>query len=74
MKCKALLALVAGMVTSAASADLLVDEQTHNLDLLPVVPAPFQIGFFAREPMLMHPSAVAFDTRGRLFVGGGPQF
>ena len=62
------------LAASAASADLLVDEQTHNLDLLPPVPAPFKLGFFAREPMLVHPSAVAFDARGRLFVGGGPQF
>lgn len=61
-------------VASGAAADLLVDEQSHDLDLLPPVPAPFAIKFFAREPMLMHPSALTFDAAGRLFVGGGPQF
>lgn len=75
MKFKTLLGIAAVLaVTSTVSADLLVDEQRHNLDLLPPVPVPFKIGFFAREPMLMHPSALAFDARGRLFVGGGPQF
>ncbi|MDX2019537.1 MAG: c-type cytochrome [Deltaproteobacteria bacterium] len=67
-------AAAAMAVASSAAADLLVDEQSHNLDLLPPVPAPFAIAFYAREPMLMHPAALTFDAAGRLFVGGGPQF
>jgi putative membrane-bound dehydrogenase-like protein len=75
MKFRSLLGIAAGLaVASVASADLLVDEQNHDLSLLPPVPAPFKIGFFAREPMLMHPSALTFDAQGRLFVGAGPQF
>jgi len=79
MKFRSLLGVAAGLaVASVASADLLadllVDEQNHDLSLLPPVPAPFKISFFAREPMLMHPSALTFDAQGRLFVGAGPQF
>ncbi|MCG5051943.1 MAG: c-type cytochrome [Myxococcales bacterium] len=58
----------------AGAADLLVDEQEHDLDALPPVPAPFRMAFFAREPLISHPAALAFDAKGRLYVGGGPQF
>ncbi len=36
--------------------------------------SPFKTDLVAKEPDLMHPSALAFDGKGRLFVGGGPQF
>lgn len=41
---------------------------------LPTVPADLQIGLFAREPQIRNPAAMAFDRRGRLFVGQGPQY
>src|SRR6185436_6387226 len=41
---------------------------------LPEVPPGFVATLFAREPLVRHPVSMAFDARGRLFVGMGPQF
>src|SRR5688572_23905019 len=41
---------------------------------LPVVPPGFKVELFAREPLVRNPCAMAFDSRGRLFVGQGPQY
>lgn len=41
---------------------------------LPIVPAELKVELFAREPMVRNPAAMAFDARGRLFVGQGPQY
>jgi len=41
---------------------------------VPETPVGFAATLFAREPLVRHPSALAFDARGRLFVGMGPQF
>lgn len=41
---------------------------------LPSVPAGFKVGLFAQEPLVRNPCAMAFDARGRLFVGQGPQY
>lgn len=46
----------------------------YDLDALPLVPAGFKVQFFAKEPDLLHAVCLAFDAKGRLFVGGGPQF
>src|ERR1043165_6150353 len=43
-------------------------------ELLPTVPAGFKAQLFAREPDVRNPCAMAFDPRGRLFVGQGPQY
>ena len=43
-------------------------------DALPKVPAGFEISFFAREPLVRQPCSMAFDARGRLCVGMGPQY
>jgi putative membrane-bound dehydrogenase-like protein len=43
-------------------------------ELMPTVPADLQVGLFAREPQIRNPAAMAFDGRGRLFVGQGPQY
>ena len=42
--------------------------------LLPAVPADLSVALVAREPLLRNPCAMAFDARGRLFVGQGPQY
>ena len=42
--------------------------------VLPAVPPELKVELFAREPMVRNPSAMAFDARGRLFVGQGPQY
>ncbi len=41
---------------------------------LPSVPDGFQVRVFAQEPLVYKPTSLAFDARGRLFVGQGPQY
>jgi putative membrane-bound dehydrogenase-like protein len=41
---------------------------------LPSVPAGFEVKFFAKEPLVRQPCSMAFDAKGRLFVGMGPQY
>lgn len=41
---------------------------------LPAVPSELKVELFAREPLVRNPAAMAFDARGRLFVGQGPQY
>lgn len=41
---------------------------------LPAVPAGLEVQLFASEPAIRNPAAMAFDQRGRLFVGQGPQY
>ncbi|MBL9186689.1 MAG: PmoA family protein [Opitutaceae bacterium] len=45
-----------------------------GMALLPQVPDNFSVSLFAREPLVRNPCALAFDARGRLFVGQGPQY
>lgn len=41
---------------------------------LPIAPPGFAVELVAREPLIRNPCAMAFDSRGRLFVGQGPQY
>jgi len=41
---------------------------------LPTAPEGIEIKLVAREPLVRNPCALAFDSRGRLFVGQGPQY
>ena len=41
---------------------------------LPRVPAGFEVKIFAKEPLVRQPCSMAFDAKGRLFVGMGPQY
>ncbi|MEO6245996.1 MAG: PVC-type heme-binding CxxCH protein [Opitutaceae bacterium] len=41
---------------------------------LPVGPPGITVSLVAREPLVRNPCAMAFDSRGRLFVGQGPQY
>lgn len=41
---------------------------------LPRVPEGFEISIFAQEPRVYKPSAICFDSKGRLMVGQGPQY
>ena len=43
-------------------------------EALPSVPAGFEVSFFAREPLVRQPYSMAFDAKGRLCVGMGPQY
>jgi len=45
-----------------------------SLSALPQVPDGFEVTMFAREPLVRNPCSIAFDARGRMFVGMGPQY
>jgi putative membrane-bound dehydrogenase-like protein len=42
--------------------------------LLPSVPEGFEVMLYASEPLVRQPCSMAFDRRGRLFIGMGPQY
>ena len=67
------LVLIACLSLSPAYGQGLGD-RSGDIDALPVVPDGFEIGFAAREPLVRNPSAMAFDVRGRMFIGMGPQY
>ena len=41
---------------------------------LPQVPDGFNIELVASEPLVRNPCAMAFDSRGRMWIGMGPQY
>lgn len=41
---------------------------------LPQVPEGFRVNLFARDPFIRNPASMAFDAKGRLCVGQGPQY
>ncbi|MDQ8199405.1 PmoA family protein [Pelagicoccus enzymogenes] len=50
-------------------------EETEDVSSdLPSVPEGFEVELYAKEPLIRNPGAMAFDRRGRLFVGYGPQY
>ncbi|MBS0264441.1 MAG: PmoA family protein, partial [Planctomycetes bacterium] len=49
-------------------------DKTVDPQALPKVPDEFRITVFATEPLVRQPCSLAFDERGRLFVGMGPQY
>jgi len=49
-------------------------DKSANREALPTVPAEFEVTLFASEPLVRQPCSMAFDERGRLFVGMGPQY
>ncbi len=46
----------------------------HGDELFPIVPDDLQVSLFARDPLVRNPCAIAFDAKGRLCVGMGPQY
>lgn len=50
------------------------EDKSSDLQALPNVPAEFDVTLFASEPLVRQPCSMAFDERGRLFVGMGPQY
>ncbi len=67
--------LCAALLLAAVSA-LASDFEDPNADreAMPTVPPGFEITIFAREPLVRQPCSMAFDLRGRLCVGMGPQY
>lgn len=45
-----------------------------DLQQLPQVQPGFRVELFAAEPLVRQPCAMAFDSRGRLLIGMGPQY
>ena len=43
-------------------------------DDFPIVPADLEVSLFAKDPLVRNPCALAFDGKGRLCVGMGPQY
>lgn len=73
--------IIAECVCLAATVSVFADQDPGweydrgaDAGLLPKVPEGFEISFFAREPLVRQPCAMAFDTKGRLCVGMGPQY
>lgn len=46
----------------------------HGDESFPIVPDDIEVTLFARDPLVRNPCAIAFDARGRLCVGMGPQY
>ena len=64
--------LLALLLSTLAAAT--VTGQRPPEPILPGVPPDLKVELFAREPLVRNPAAMAFDARGRLFVGQGPQY
>src|SRR5215207_10545706 len=65
---------LSGLPLLAALAGTVALGQPAPDPALPTVPPDLTVKLFAREPLIRNPSAMAFDRRGRLFVGQGPQY
>lgn len=50
------------------------EDKSSDLQALPKVPPEFEVTLFASEPLVRQPCSMAFDERGRMFVGMGPQY
>jgi putative membrane-bound dehydrogenase-like protein len=46
----------------------------HSDEFFPIVPDDLETSLFARDPLVRNPCAMAFDAKGRLCVGMGPQY
>lgn len=57
------------LLTTIVAATVNADDHS-----LPVVPDGFVVDVVAREPVVSNPCVMAFDHRGRLFVGQGQQW
>ena len=45
-----------------------------DLEAFPVAPEGFRVSLIGRGPGVQNPFAIAFDQRGRIFIGQGPQW
>jgi glucose/arabinose dehydrogenase len=64
--------LILMRVAVAKAADF--NDKAADRDALPRVPKGFEVSVFASEPLVRQPCSMAFDARGRLYVGMGPQY
>ena len=69
------LALLAALLIGTTQVTLAqFADKSADLKALPKVPPEFEVTLFASEPLVRQPCSMAFDERGRLFVGMGPQY
>ena len=61
-------------LSSASLAWGQFEDKSSDLQALPKVPPEFEVSLFASEPLVRQPCSMAFDERGRMFVGMGPQY
>lgn len=66
--------LVAFLFSTTSTAFGQFNDKSVDMAALPKVPDEFTVTLFASEPMVRQPCSMAFDERGRLFVGMGPQY
>ena len=69
---KLILAVI--ILLSAEQPMAQVDSSNVDVGALPEVADGFGINIVAKEPHFINPAALAFDKKGRLFVGAGPQY
>ena len=60
------------LARSCVAADF--TDKSADPNAMPEVPAEFEVQLFAGEPLVRQPCSMAFDAKGRLFVGMGPQY
>ncbi|MEL0095175.1 MAG: PVC-type heme-binding CxxCH protein [Planctomycetaceae bacterium] len=68
-----LFALLVGFISSSTNS-FGQNDNSGELHTLPDVADEFLIEFVAKEPLTRNPCAMAFDFKGQLFVGMGPQY
>lgn len=71
---RTLAALLVGGLFAHAAAGAGFEDAKADRQALPTVPDGFAIEVFARDPLVRQPCSMAFDARGRLCVGMGPQY
>ncbi len=62
------------LILCMAKVSAQVDSSNVDINALPSTAEGFGINIVAREPYFINPAALAFDAKGRLFVGAGPQY
>jgi putative membrane-bound dehydrogenase-like protein len=63
-----------GMLLPAGASFGQITDLGSNGNALPTVPPGFEVKLFAKEPLVRQPCSMAFDAKGRLFIGMGPQY
>ncbi|MDA1017587.1 MAG: hypothetical protein O3A00_24400, partial [Planctomycetota bacterium] len=72
--CLRFVLVLALFISSATAAFGQFADKSADPKVLPKVPQEFEVTLFASEPLVRQPCSMAFDERGRLFVGVGPQY
>ncbi len=52
----------------------LINTDLRADEYFPIVDSDLKVSLFAEDPLVRNPCALTFDSKGRLFVGMGPQY